>query len=48
MIKDLTWTIAQKEYRDLPAKLLGKEIPQFFNSMAAGGTAIGAQAVFKW
>ncbi len=33
-VKDLSWAV--NKYKDLPEKLLGKAIPQFFDSMASG------------
>ena len=37
-IKNLVWTLSQDSYKHLPKALLGKTIPQFFNSIAAGAS----------
>ena len=40
-IKDLTWTLSQKAYSHLPDVLIGKSIPQIFNSIGVGVSGYG-------
>ena len=39
MVKNLSWTVAK--YRNLPGLLVGKNIPQIFNSLAVGFSGYG-------
>ena len=40
-IKDLTWTMSQRAYEHLPDALIGKTVPQVFNSTAVGVSGYG-------
>ncbi len=41
MVKDLAWTLAQNSYKNLPKALIGKTIPQIFNSIGVGISGYG-------
>ena len=44
-IKDLAWTMSQKAYKHLPDVLIGKTVPQVFNSTAVGISGYGTMGV---
>ena len=41
-IKNLSWTVAQKAYSHLPNELIGRTIPQIFNSISVGVAGYGS------
>ncbi len=40
-VKNLTWTTSQEAYKHLPDALVGKTVPQIFNSIAVGISGYG-------